>query len=105
MQEFIDGATAVAGGAGRRLTAAPLGGGPPVAGEDAGGPLAGRGRLADEPRPEARRGDRERGARRRAPRVVRRVLGLSEASTRRRAVGGASAPGPGPRRAGIASGA
>ena len=40
----------------RRLATAALGGGPPVAGEHAGGPGAGRGRLAGEPRAEAGRG-------------------------------------------------
>ena len=60
----------VRGGERRRLAAAALGGGPPIAGQDAGGSGAGRGRLAGEPRAEGGRGDRERGARRRAPHVV-----------------------------------
>ena len=51
-------------------TAATVGGRPAVAGEYPGGPLAGRVRLAGELRAEAGRGDRHRGARGGAPRVV-----------------------------------
>ena len=43
--------------------AAAMAGSPPVAGQHPGSPLAGRARLADELRAEARRGDRHRGAR------------------------------------------
>ena len=98
-----------------RLSSPPIGGGPPVSGEHPDRPLAGGSGLPGQLRAEARRGDRHRGARRgasgvvqlgevggqghiverpaaepgvrrRAPAYARRVFGLTEASTRRRAV-------------------
>ena len=53
-----------------RLSSPPIGGGPPVAGEHPGRPLAGGSGLPGELRAEARRGDRHRGARGGAARVV-----------------------------------
>ena len=53
-----------------RLTAAAIGGGPPVAGQNPGRPFPGRIGLAGEAGPEARRGHRRRGARRRPALVV-----------------------------------
>ena len=57
-----------------RLSSAPIGGGPPIAGQHPGRPLAGRNRLPGQLRAEARRVDRHRGARRGAPRVVQLFL-------------------------------
>ena len=53
------------------LAAAALAGGPPVAGQDPGRPFPARARLAGEAGPEARRGHRRRGARRRPALVVK----------------------------------
>ena len=52
------------------LAAAALAGGSPVAGENPGGAFPGRARLSGEAGPEARRGGRHRGARRRPARAV-----------------------------------